>query len=75
MDPEVGEGAGDALPAAGVRVGGLPGRQPLAAAIEGELELQQCLPCKEQKKHNYPGETARLEEAFSHPSIHPSMDA
>jgi hypothetical protein len=44
-DPEVGERAGDALPAARVGVGRPPGGEPLGGGVEGQLELQQRLAC------------------------------
>jgi hypothetical protein len=45
LDPEVGEGAGDALPAARVGVGRPPAGEPLSGGVEGQLELQQRLAC------------------------------
>lgn len=52
LDPEVGEGAGDALPAAGVGVGGPPAAQPLPRrGVEGHLELQQRLACDRPSHH------------------------
>ena len=50
LDPEVGEGAGDALPAAGVEVGGPPAGEALGGGVEGQLELEQDLACKEASK-------------------------
>ena len=50
LDPEVGEGAGDSLPAAGVGVGGPPAGEALGGGVEGQLELEQDLACKEASK-------------------------
>ena len=50
LDPEIGEGAGDALPAAGVEVGGPPAGEALGGGVEGQLELEQDLACKEASK-------------------------
>jgi hypothetical protein len=50
LDPEVGNGAGDALPTAGVRVTGPPAGETLHGGVEGQLELQQRLAWKQPSK-------------------------
>lgn len=50
LDPKVRDGAGDALPAAGVGVAGPPAGEPLHGGVEGQLELQQRLACNQPTK-------------------------
>jgi hypothetical protein len=57
--PEVGEGAGDALPGAGVGVGGPPAGEALGGGVEGQLELEQGLACNEASKKRMRKKTRR----------------
>jgi hypothetical protein len=52
LDPEVRDGAGDALPSAGVGVGGPPAGEAPRGGVEGQLELQQRLACKTKKERS-----------------------
>lgn len=47
--PEVGDGAGDALPDTGVGVAAPPAGEPMMhGGVEGQLELQQRLACEQE---------------------------